>query len=139
MGILIRTDQKNICDNRKFWKTVKLLITNPTNRSEKILLTQGDTILKKESEIAESLNDFFSNIVKSLNISNYTCTESNSSDPIITIEKYEQHPSIITIKNKCKDIKPFSFEILERNELLKEIRKLNTKNQVKKVTFVLKL
>ena len=121
-------DQKNICDNRKFWKTVKPLITNSTNRSEKILLTEGDTILKKESEIAESLNDFFSNIVRSLNISKYTCTKSNSSDPIIkTIEKYEHHPSIITIKNKCKDIKPFSFEILERNELLKEIRKLNTK------------
>ena len=69
---------------------------------EKINLTENEKMLTSESETAETLNNFFSNIVKKLNISkinsNNSVTE-NIKDPVFkAILKYKSHPSILVIQ-----------------------------------------
>ena len=71
---------KNVTDNKLFWKSVKPLLSNKSRVSEK-----GE-IVKTESETAETLNSFFSNIVKNLNILRYSHFDSvteNITDPVL--------------------------------------------------------
>ena len=78
-------DEKNVIDNKKFWKTVKPLFSDKSVSREKINLTENEKMLTSESETAETLNNFFPNIVKKLNIpefnSNNSVTE-NIKDPV---------------------------------------------------------
>ena len=61
-------DEKNVIDNKKFWKTVKPLLSDKSVSREKINLTENEKMLTSESETAETLNRFFSNIVKKLKL-----------------------------------------------------------------------
>ena len=61
-------DEKNVIDYKKFWKTVKPLFSDKSVSREKINLTENEKMLTSESETAETLNNFFSNIVKKLKL-----------------------------------------------------------------------
>ena len=56
-------DEKNVTGNKKFWKTVKPLLSDKPVSREKINLTENEKLLTSQSDTAETLN-FFSNIVK---------------------------------------------------------------------------
>ena len=93
---------KNITDNKLFWRSVKPLLSDKSRIRDRINISEKGKILKTESETAESLNSFFSNIVKSLNISRYSefdpVTE-NIADPT---PKYKDHPSILATQSHCE-------------------------------------
>ena len=85
-------------------------------------------MLISESKTAETLNNFFSNIVKKLNIpkfnSNNSVTE-NIKDPVFkAILKYKNHPSILAIQKYSKN-KTFHFEEVNSSEVEKEILQLD--------------
>ena len=63
---------KNVTDNKLFWKSVKPLRSDKSRIRDRINISEKGKILKTESETAESLNSFFSIIVKNLNISRYS-------------------------------------------------------------------
>ena len=120
--------QKININNKKFWKTVKPLLSDKSVSREKINLTENEKMLTSESETAETLNNFFSNIVKKLNIpkfnSNNSVTE-NIKDPVFkAILKYKNHPSILAIQKYSKN-KTFHFEEVNIGEAEKEILQLN--------------
>ena len=52
-----------------FCKTIKPLLSDKSCIRDRISISGKGEILKTESETAETLNDFFSNIAKDLNIS----------------------------------------------------------------------
>ena len=64
-------DPTLITDNRMFWKTVKPLLSEKHFSSNKITLLEDDEIISKDSEVAETLNLFFSNVVETLNIEGF--------------------------------------------------------------------
>ena len=121
-------DVKNVTDNKMFWKTVKPYLSDKSIKSDKIHLNENGELIKSESETAEVLNNFFSNIVKNLKIpefENRDLNAENIKDPVFrAILKYNKHPSIIAIKDKAKNAK-FSFEEVDKEKIIKEIRKLN--------------
>ena len=134
VGLLKRTkrdyygnlDEKNNCDNKIFWKTVKPLLSNKNIQSERIILTEGDNIVNDDKSVSEILNNFFINIVNSLNLPKFKCLPSLENDPVLrAIDKYQNHPSIVKIKEKI-NTKEFSFQTLERNDIIKMIMNLNT-------------
>ena len=49
---------KYICDNKKFWNTVKPLFSDKINASHKIFLIDENNIIFESKEIAEIFNDF---------------------------------------------------------------------------------
>ena len=109
-------NEKIICDNRKFWKVVKPLLSNRIVSNEKLTLVKGKEIIKTNQTNANMLNNFFSNIVKNPEIPQYNQVDTicqNIKDPVIkAIIKYRNHPSIIAIKERCTNLK-FSFLFIE--------------------------
>ena len=61
-------DIKHITDNKKFWKTVRPLFSEKHNISRNITLVEDDKILSNYSEVAKTMNEFFSSTVTNLDI-----------------------------------------------------------------------
>ena len=94
-------DEKNVID-KKFWKTVKPLLSDKSVSREKINLTENEKMLTSEFETAETFNNFFSNIVQEDNISKFNSNNSVTvfvKDPVFkAILKFKNHPSILAIQ-----------------------------------------
>ena len=96
--------------------------------SQKITLVKED-IISCDKELAETFNDFFINSVKSLNISenSFKTNTENLTDPIkIAVKKFENHPSIIDIKEMTDLNTTFSFSEVNASDIEIEIRSLKT-------------
>lgn len=82
---------KDVNDNKKFKVKSKLSM-----HKDRIFVSEKGETLNTESETSETLNDFFSNIVKNLNIPRYSRTDSvteNITDSTLkAILKYKDHP-----------------------------------------------
>ena len=67
---------KDVTDNKKFWKTIKSFFSNKTKSAISITLKYNNKIVESQNEVANIFNDYFSNIVTSLQI-----PESNNIKP----------------------------------------------------------
>ena len=80
-----------------FWKTIKPLLSDKLCVEDRIGISQNQTKL---------LNNFFSNIVKNLNISRYSEVDSvarNMTDPTLRAKlKCKDHLSILAITSQCE-------------------------------------
>ena len=81
-------------------------------------------------EIAETLNEFFLNIVHSLKIppeENYETDISNDNEPNLnSINTFKNHRSIKVIKSTKKEEQTFTFNYVSYVVVLNEIMKLQT-------------
>ena len=78
-------DINKVIDNKQFWKTIKPAFSEKSTKSDKITLIENAEILSEDTQIAETFNNYFSNIVSNLNISidkNIISDESNICDPV---------------------------------------------------------
>ena len=104
-SLWVSWNKKNVTDNKLFWKFVKLYFQRNHAR-DRISISEKGEILKIESETAETLNIFFSNIVKNLNISRYSefdsITENTADQNLKAIFKYKDHPSMLAIQSNCE-------------------------------------
>ena len=95
-------NEKNVCDNKEFWKVDKPLLSSKIISNGKITTVEGDKIRRIDKETVKVLNEFFSKVVTRLNIPQFNQikrTSENISDPVIkAIVKYRAHPSVIVIK-----------------------------------------
>ena len=63
---------KNVMGNQTFWKTVKPYFSNKGSNSRLITLLKNDSVLTDDkSIIAKTMNNFFTNITKNLNLKPY--------------------------------------------------------------------
>ena len=91
--------------------------------------------MKTEKETAEVFNNSFGNIVKNLNLSQYSdfdpIIETIKDPPLKAILKYQKHTSILAIRTKCNKNSAFSFREVSFKEIETEIRlvKLNKASQ----------
>ena len=127
-------DEKRVCDNKTFWKVVKPMLSNKTKSDEKITLIENDEIVKTDKETAKVLNNFFSNIIKNLDIQQYNVDDpicENIKDPILkAIIRYRNHPSINSIKKICNSECHFSFADINKEDVIKEIHNLDSTKAV---------
>ena len=107
-------DDKNICDNKTFWKTVKPILSKKIKSNERITPIENDEIIKTKKGTAEVLNAFFSNIVQNLDIQQYNVDDpicENINDPLPkAIVRYRNHTSVVAIKKFCSSKSYFSFK-----------------------------
>ena len=97
-------------DNKKFWKCIKPLISDKHN----ITLVSGEQIITNGKEIAQTMNDHFTNALEVLNIKGPSMITSSKNHKEICkisaiVKKYEQHPSIIKTKENVNIAEKFSF------------------------------
>ena len=65
-----RINVKHVRDNKIFWKNFAPLFSNKIKSKERIKLRkENENIISNDKEVAETFREFFSNVVKSLNIS----------------------------------------------------------------------
>ena len=107
-----RLDLNNAIDKKKFWKTVKLFLSDKVTTFPQIRFVENDEIISDESKVANSFSNFFENAIHSLGIktSKYSNNNYGLKNPVeITINKYEQHPSVNLIKENITNNKSFHF------------------------------
>ena len=61
-------DVKQITDNKNFWTSVKPLFADKGLKSKNIIMIENEKIISDVKEIAKTMNNFFTNTVKNLNI-----------------------------------------------------------------------
>ena len=101
-------------NSKSFWRYIKLVYSDKGSNSNMITQLEKDLILKKNDDISETFNDFFTSVVSNSNIPRYhdpfvdsDQTENQIGHPILRmIEKYKNHPSIIAINPS----RPVHFE-----------------------------
>ena len=134
---------ETVCDNKKFWKVVKPLLSNKIMSSEKKTLVEGTNILKNDKGTAKVLNYFFSTIITNLKIPQYKERDPISasiSDPVMwSIVKYRSHPSIIAIKEKFNSSTPFNFLFVDKEDILKEMKNLKANKATQNTDILTKL
>ena len=98
-------------------------------------MVNNERITSDEVEVANTVNKFFSNIIKNLKLPEYYVEDKLShsllSHPSLkAILKYKSHPSIKAIKSFSTRFSSFYFSQVDKNTVLKEIRKLNMNKAV---------
>ena len=86
-------------------------------------------------EVANTLNDFFSSIIKNLKLPEYyvedKLSHSLSSHPTLkVILKYKNHTSIKVIKSFSRRFSSFYYSQVDKNTIPKEISKTKTNKEV---------
>ena len=97
-------------------------------------------LIQNDQEIANELNTFFKNTVSNLNINeNPYIINQVSDDSLDPVEKCinecKFHPSILLIENRIKIQNLFSFHAIERNDIMRELLKIDPKKQLLGTTF----
>ena len=130
----LKTNEIN--DNKKFWKTVGPLFSDKTQTSDTITLVENENVITGHNEISEQFIDYFGNAVKNLNIEMDPDLLSHCediSDPVLkAIKKYENHPSIKSIKEKVPITQTFSLKKITEKEIIELVGNLNIKKASQK-------
>ena len=130
--------EKDIIDNKTFWQTVKPFLSEKLKSREIITLVVKEELVSSESDVAQRFNQFFSNIVKNIDIPKYVVGDklhlNFKNHPILMVLlKYSDHPSIITIMRFRYQTVPFHFLHIDKKTVLKIIRSLSN-NKVSQET-----
>ena len=130
-------DPRKIADNRTFWRTVKPFLSNKSVEWENHFGRKGR--ITKDNSVAKVLNNFFSNIFKTLGISDYMHSHPLAKEvndlTLRAIMKYRNHPSILAILDKYKNNSIFIFSHVTKEEILKEVVILIPLNRLKTQIF----
>ena len=113
-----RLDLNNAIDKKKFWKTIKLFLSDKVTTFPQIRFVENDEIISDESKVANSFSNFFENAIHSLGIktNEYSNNNYGLKKPVENaIKKYEQHPNINLIKENITKMKAFiSYQLRKR-------------------------
>ena len=127
--------EKNTTDNRKFWQTVKAFLSEENKTREKITLVKNEEIISDDVGVANTLNNYFSNVVKNLKTPEKLVTDSPPQSllrhrTLNAIHRYKNHPSMHVIKRFSQRSSSFYFSHVDKNTVLKDIKKLNLNKAV---------
>ena len=116
-------------DNKTFWKCVKPLFSDKQKYSNKeIMLMEGNTLISNDKEVAETMNTYFIESVENLDIIPYICEITHDTKTVSEIiKKFENHPSVLKIKEYVNTEEKFSFTEVTSDEFQCEINQLDIK------------
>ena len=110
---------------------MKPFLSDKNKATEKITLVSDDKTFSDDLKIAEKFDEFFKNAGNNLNLPSKEDTllsTTHLSDVVqMAIEKYKNHPSILTIQNNDTIDQSFSFKMATGDTIYKQINLLNSK------------
>ena len=109
-----------------------LFYRKKTIKDQKINLAEKEIVLSEESELAEVFNNHFENVVKNLNIQRPIFSHEHNGPIANAVKNFEQHPSILKIKENRKVCSSFSFKPVSLVEIIKETLNLDTSKATQK-------
>ena len=111
-----------------------LLVEKMNDLSDLDICSEVEKVISDDMEFAETFNKFFVNIVPSLKVSpkqNCETDVGNDNKLILNyINNFKNHPSIKVITPRKKEEQTFTFNYVSCEEVLNEIRKLQTATTV---------
>ena len=105
-------------DNKKFWKTIRPYFSDKEYNQTKIRVVKKDCIITDEKKIASLMNNYFTNITKTLDLK--PSTASNTSDIDEITKHFDDHISVCKIKEAYSKIlreDNFSFSMASMDEI----------------------
>ena len=107
-------------------QTVKPYLSEKNKSREKIILVKNEEIISDDVEVANTLNNYFLNVVKNLKIPEKlvanSLLQSLSRHPTLNaIFKYKNHPGMLVIKKFSQLFSSFYFSHVDKNTVLKDI------------------
>ena len=134
---LEKATENGIMGSRKFWSTVKpFLSSKGFIHNNDISIEIDNKIIEDESELAKTFNSYYINIAKSATGKHPTklgtFTSRISEKEIVTtiIDKFKNHPSIISIKNEFRPTTELNIKAVKVDQINEIIRSVDAK-QVK--------
>ena len=115
---------------KKLLITALPLLTQNLSQGEKVNLFDDSKTIASDEELCETFNQFFSNVIPTLNIPKpkFSRMASGNLDTIMSVIKYlDKYPSIVKINAKAFD-STFHFRKASCNDVEKIISNLNIKN-----------
>ena len=64
----------DVTGNKTFWRTIKAYFNEKGSGSDKIVLSGNESVITNEKEIANTMNNYFINIKKHLNLKPHTAS-----------------------------------------------------------------
>ena len=126
-----KLDVKKITDNTKFWDTVCPLFSDKGGIRDKIVLVENDEIISESIKVAETFNDYFAGSADSLGITENKLLLNpvleTGTDVEKCIQKFEFHPSIISIKRHVQVDIRFEFSPITHKDIEREICALDVR------------
>ena len=118
-------DANKVNDIKMFWKTVKPRFSNKWKTANTIILTEGDMIIKNNKLIADTFNNYFADITKTLKLKKHPNFDGQS---LFSITDYfKNNESVIKIKEKYNTQEnSFSFTLFSKEDILKAIKSLSS-------------
>ena len=59
---------KDVTENKRFWKTIKPILTNKAKNSNNITLTENYQTIREDEKICKTFNTYFTNVTKVLKL-----------------------------------------------------------------------
>ena len=119
---------KDLSDERKFWKIMKLFFSNKGLNSNKLTLKENKLLITEEKEWTTVTNTFFVNITESLDLKKDNASSLNpiNSENINDIlERHKHHASVHEISQIFKTNEKFSFKFVTEDQVKEEIMNLD--------------
>ena len=120
-----------ITDNKRFWKTIKHLVSDKCIHSSAITLINNENVISDDFKLVQTFNNYFKSAVgklgiKECEVSSDANANSRSKDGVdVAIEKYKDHPSIKMTKKNISFKSRFSFKEIRESDIQKEVSNLN--------------
>ena len=115
-------------DVKDFWNFCKPYFTNKgVCNDEKIILVEKEEVLRKDSKISDTFNNYFVNITDELGIYKWGNIPQNCLDSTEKTKYFSNHPNIITIKDKFRNSFNFKFEFVSADIVLRGINAIDIK------------
>ena len=117
----------DVADNKSFWKSVKPYFSNKGSNTNKIALVENDAIIKNDRVTSKTMNTFFINITKKLNLKPFKNSSDTDINQITSV--FQNHVSVRKIQECFPNIKTndFNFRQVSLKKVKSEILNLNIK------------
>ena len=105
--------------NKKIWQTIKPFLSEKAKSREKTTLLRNEKLVSDNTEVANCLTNFFSNIIKNVEIPKDEVKDNFhqniESQALKAVLKYRNHPSIVSLMHSFRQASSFSFSCIQKN------------------------
>ena len=119
-------DTKIFKENKTFWNSIRPFFSDKQKKYQKeLVLIEKDVITSKKTEVADKMNNYFVDSIKNLDIEPFLENNSLSCNIDEIISAYNEHPSIMKIKENVIITEKCSFKKSTVREMHEKILTLD--------------
>ena len=114
---------------QSFWKTIKPFMSDKSaSHGNQIILQEGDKIISDTDEICEIFNSYFTSVANNIGFDDNIPPDFYTDDGFSAmINKHDQHPSIVKIRENVSTDLMFDFHCINELDIAAIIKRFDSK------------